>query len=102
MPRQRDFTPWTDVRKEQLRQLWPAHTISEIVSIMGGFDHCEDGGQHAVASMATRLMLGAKFRSKRLVGHVNLIVTESARPLVSEPYRPGIDPKPSFAQEKYS
>lgn len=90
---------WTMHRKNMLRLLWPDYSASQIAKQLGGFDHCQDGGAHAVNNQAARMGLPTKSRAIRTVSHTTLVF-QSERPLLAQPYRPGIDQKPAFLREK--
>ena len=58
---------WTPARIAKLRQLWPAHSATEVAEKLGGFEHTMDGGRNAVIGKAHKLGLKAKCVSSAAV-----------------------------------
>ena len=98
---------WSEERERALVRLWPSRKSTEIARIMGGFEDCTDGGRRAVNAKAARLGLVAKRDvSTCTAAHVpklteRPIAWHDRRPLLTQPYRPGVDPKPAFLSQKH-
>jgi hypothetical protein len=93
---------WTEDQTRVLVQLWPTHTATQIAHILG------DKSRRAVNAKASRLGLAAKHDvSEHTVAHAPrgpavLLEWHERRPVLSRPYRPGVDPRPSFLREKHA
>jgi GcrA cell cycle regulator len=52
---------WTRERVELLKRCWAeGESASRIASLLGGFDHCDDGGRNAVIGKVHRLKLAGR------------------------------------------
>lgn len=54
---------WTDERVEQLKKLWTeGRTATQAAAVLGGFEHCDDGGRSAICGKVHRLGLSGRVR----------------------------------------